>query len=120
MSPSKKIMLVEDDKNMRSVLRTLLEIEGYQVVIHPLDQPLDGILSSVHDSRPDVILLDYHLTDFSGLEVLKSLRADPDVKHTRVIMSSGSDVQDRCLAAGADDFLLKPYMPDELIRKLNK
>lgn len=115
-------MLVEDDATMQVVLRTLLELEGFQVSVAPDKKEMGEIIQSIRDAQPDIILLDVHLHNASGFEVLQKLRQDSDasVKQTRVIMSSGSDVQDQCLKAGADDFLMKPYMPDELIDKLRK
>lgn len=112
-------MLVEDDASMRAVLRTLLEIEGYEVALIPDRIALDGILQAIREAKPSVILLDVHLRDVSGFDVLQQLRAEPEIQTARVIMSSGMDVRDRCLAAGADDFLMKPYMPDELLNKLH-
>ena len=103
---------------MQAVLCTLLEIEGYEVVQTPSRQPLGDLLQSIHKEQPDLILLDVHLHDGSGLEVLRRVRADASVARTRVVMTSGMDMQDECLAAGADAFLLKPFMPDELLGKL--
>ena len=113
-----KVMLVEDDASMRAVLRTLLEIEGYEVALIPDRIALDGILQAIREAKPAIILLDVHLRDISGFDVLQQLRAEPEIQAARVIMSSGMDVRDRCMAAGADDFLMKPYMPDELLKKL--
>jgi DNA-binding response OmpR family regulator len=111
-------MLVEDDATMQAVLRTLLEIEGYQVAMASAKLPLDDLIQSIRDAKPDVLLLDVHLRDFTGYDVVQRIRSDADIASSRVIMSSGMDVKDRCMAAGADDFLMKPYMPDELIKKL--
>ncbi len=119
MATSNKIMLVEDDPTMQAVLRTLLEIEGFQVAqfVHPRD--LDDIVQSIRNASPDVILLDVHLRDISGYDVVQRIRQDAKMGKMRVIMTSGMDVKDQCMAAGADDFLLKPYMPDELMKKLH-
>jgi DNA-binding response OmpR family regulator len=118
MATSSKVMLVEDDVTMRAVLRTLLEIEGYQVALTQANQQIDGLIQSIRDEKPDVLLLDVHLRDISGLDVITRIRADSGISGVRVIMTSGMDVKDRCMSAGADDFLLKPYMPDELMQKL--
>ena len=112
-----KIMLVEDDPTMIAVLSTLLEIEGYQVIA-PANKTLDDIIQSIRSNQPDLILLDVHLRDVSGYDVIKQVRSDPGLTGTRVVMTSGMDVKEQCLEAGANTFLLKPYMPDELIEKL--
>ncbi len=115
---SPKIMLIEDDVAMLAVLRTLLELEGYQVAEAGGKRQIAEIVQAIRDDPPQTILLDVHLQKLSGFDILQQIRADPQICHTRVVMSSGMDVADQCLAAGADDFLLKPYMPDELIGKL--
>jgi DNA-binding response OmpR family regulator len=118
MATGNKIMLVEDDATMQSVLRTLLEIEGFQVTLAQARNQLDELVQSIHDAQPDAVLLDVHLRDVSGYDVLERLRADSTISGVRIVMTSGMDVKDQCMSAGADDFLLKPYMPDELIQKL--
>ncbi len=114
----KKIMLIEDDDSMKSVLGTLLELEGYKVMLAPDRRPMDEILQAVRNARPDVILMDVHLREVNGFDILKALRADPQLSSARIVMTSGMDVRDDCLKAGADDFLMKPYMPDELLKRL--
>lgn len=115
---STKIMLVEDDVSMQAVLQTLLEIEGYQVIIAPVRRVKQELLAFIIDEKPDVMLLDVHLRELSGIELLEELRQDAQFKNVRVVMTSGLDVQEKSLAAGADSFLLKPYMPEELLNKL--
>lgn len=110
-----KIMLLEDDPTMLSLLNTLLEIEGYQVS-HTLD--FLNTLEAIEQYNPDLILLDVNLREINGLDVLKDIREDKHLKDVTVIMSSGMDLKDECLDTGANDFILKPYMPDELVYKI--
>ncbi len=112
-----KIMLVEDDPTMISLLNTLLEIEGFEVV-RVVD--FDNVLQEIRQNQPDLVLMDVHLEDRDGVEVLTAVRADEEVRNVPIIMSSGMDLRDKCLRHGANDFLLKPYMPDELIFKIRK
>jgi CheY-like chemotaxis protein len=116
-SVGKKVMLVEDDPTMIAVLSTLLEIEGYQVST-PGNKALDEIVQAIRKECPDMVLLDVHIRDVSGYDVIQQVREDPSLNGTRIVMTSGMDVKERCLEAGADAFLLKPYMPDELMAKL--
>ncbi len=113
-----KVLLVEDDASMQAVLRTLLEIEGFQVVTAQALQSQPQLLHFIQDERPDVILLDVFLRDASGIDLLREMRKDKACSTIRVIMTSGMDVEERCMASGANGFLLKPFMPDELIQKL--
>ncbi len=112
-----KVLLAEDDYNMVSLLKTLLKMEGFDVVT-ALDKR-ESFLEVVRQEKPDVILLDVHLGDRNGLELVRDLRADQELKDTRVIMCSGINLETECLAGGADDFLLKPYVVDDLLRKLH-
>jgi DNA-binding response OmpR family regulator len=114
-----KIMLLEDDATMLSLLQTLLQMEGYQVVSMK-DDSLDGILSTVRQEGPDLALIDVHLREINGLEVLRTIRQDTSLAKTRVVMSSGMECRSECLNYGADEFILKPYMPDDLIDVIYK
>jgi CheY-like chemotaxis protein len=110
-----KIALVEDDPTMLSLLQTLLQMEGFQVVQITPDK-LDDFLEIIRSEKPDLTLMDVHLRQVSGLDLLKLLRQDPELKNNHVILSSGLDVRSQCQEAGADNFILKPYMPDDLIK----
>lgn len=112
-----KVLLAEDDITMVSLLKTLLKMEGYEVVAL---QPDEDILSAVRVEQPDVLLMDVYLSTQSGLEVLEQLRNSADTSGLRVVMSSGASVKEECLRRGADGFLAKPYMPDDLISMLRQ
>ncbi len=112
-----QVLLVEDDANMLLLLKTLLEMEGFQVrgaEAHP-----GKIVQTVQEQKPDVIVLDAHLSGGSGLEVTRQIRAR-STNGPRIVMISGMDLRDQCLKAGADAFLLKPFMPDELITTIRR
>jgi DNA-binding response OmpR family regulator len=113
-----KVLLAEDDITMVSLLKTLLSMEGYQVETL-LDKDGD-LLENIRSENPDFMLLDIFLGDENGIDIVREMRKIPDLKAVKVIMTSGIDKTEECLAAGADDFLLKPYMPEELIQKLHR
>ncbi len=108
----KKVMLADDDFTMVSLLKTLLNLEGYQVMTL-LDKPGD-ILKNIREAEPDILLLDVFLGDKNGVDIVRRIRKDPELKNVRIVMVSGLDKTEECLEAGADKFLLKPYMPNEL------
>jgi DNA-binding response OmpR family regulator len=114
---AKKVLLAEDDITMVSLLKTLLKMEGYQVVALNAE---DDVPAAVRRERPDVLLLDVHLFQQSGMEILDRLRNTSDTNRTCVVMTSGMNVKDECLRRGANDFLLKPYMPDDLFDVLDR
>ena len=111
-----KVLLADDDYTMVALLKTLLSMEGYQVATL-LDKTGD-ILENIRAAKPDIMLIDIFLGDRNGLDIVRQIRQMPDLNSIRIIMASGVDKTEECLAAGADAFLLKPYMPNELFEKL--
>jgi len=112
-----KVLLVEDDLTMVSLLMTLLKMEGFDVVALDVDADVPAVVRS---ERPDVLFLDVHLSNQSGLDVISNLRKNKQTRHVRVVMTSGLDMREECLKHGADGFLLKPFMPDDLIKVLKQ
>ena len=112
-----RIMLAEDDHTMVALLTTLLDMEGYQVVALSID---DDVYHAVRNDRPDILLLDVHLPNVNGLDVLDQLREDDETRDVKVVMTSGLNLELECKNHGADDFLLKPYMPDALLSILKR
>ena len=115
-----KVLLIEDDHTMVILLRTLLSFEGFEVAQLDDDENLEIIMDVVRREMPDAILLDVHLRQVNGLDLLRLIRQDENLNSTRVIMSSGLDFQARCRSEGADAFIQKPYMPEELIGKIRQ
>ncbi len=112
-----RILLLEDDETMQHLLKTLLEMEGFQVFLQP-DSELADVPQAVRTNAPDVILLDVHLRGGSGIDLLSHLKQEKDLSGIRVLMISGMDLREECLHAGADGFLLKPFMPDDLMQQI--
>jgi CheY-like chemotaxis protein len=110
-----KIMLAEDDPTMLSLLKTLLRMEGFETVT--LNEQ-ENVLEALHRELPEVILLDVHLTQGNGVDLLREIRSDYRMRNIFVIMQSGMNLVDECKSAGADAFLLKPYLPDTLIEAI--
>ncbi len=112
-----KVMLVEDDVTMLSLLTTLLEMEGFEVVKF-VEENQEKVFQTLREQKPDLVLLDVHLRQFNGLDLLKQIKKDDELGKMKVLMSSGMDFKIECKQAGADDFILKPYMPDALIAQM--
>lgn len=115
--PKLKVLLAEDDFTMVSLLKTLLKMEGYAVTALEADA---DVLSAVRKERPDVLLMDVHLFGKNGLDILQTIRGSADLRDLRILMSSGANVKDECLNGGANGFLMKPYMPDDLFKQLKQ
>jgi len=112
------ILVVEDEAPLLEVLRYNLEKEGYLV-----DVAEDGAvaLDKVQRNTPDLIILDWMLPELSGVEVCRRLRAEPDTKEVPVIMlTARGEEADRLkgLASGADDYVVKPFSPAELLARV--
>jgi DNA-binding response OmpR family regulator len=113
-----KICLIDDDPMMISLLKTFLGFEGYEVLAFA-DGDLRGhILEVLRRELPAVALIDVNLRSINGFDLLADIRQDAALAVMRVIMSSGMDFKAKCLQVGADGFLMKPYMPDDLVRLL--
>jgi DNA-binding response OmpR family regulator len=106
------LIVVDDDEVFSGLIKTVFEFEGYEVVLVP--RPGDVVLKA-REVRPVLLLMDVHSEGGDTLGVLRELRADETLKAMPVVMTSGMDRADECLAAGATDFILKPFRPDELI-----
>ena len=107
-----KVMLAEDDATMLSLLRTLLKMEGFDTITLGVEE---DVIEALRSETPDIVLLDVNLTQGNGIDFLRRIRRDDVLKSIVVIMSSGMPLAEECFEAGADSFLLKPYMPDTLI-----
>jgi DNA-binding response OmpR family regulator len=116
-SVPKKVMIVDDDRTMNSLLKTLLELDGFAVVLAPHGEM---VLPTALSEKPDAVLMDVHIADADGMELLKQIRLHPLLAKLPVIMSSGMDMEYECRLIGANAFILKPYPPDELSSTLKK
>jgi DNA-binding response OmpR family regulator len=110
-------MIVDDDKTTVTLLKTLLEMDGFDVVLVPRGSM---VMDKAHEEKPDLFLLDYHLADMEGTTIIKNLRADPQFVKTPIILSSGLNVEDEAKKAGANMFLVKPFEPGNLAGIFNK
>ena len=112
-----KVLLAEDDKTMVSLLKTLLHMEGFEV--QALDVNSD-VPSVVQREKPHALFMDVNLGGQSGMEILDSIRKQKELSDVRIVMTSGYNVKDECITRGANAFLLKPFMPDDLIKALKQ
>ncbi len=107
-----KIVLAEDDQTMVRLLSTLLTLDGFEV--RALG-PSEDVALAVEQERPDLLILDFLLANQSGLDILDMIRRSDSLSGLKVIMISGLNVREECLKHGANEFLLKPFMPEDLM-----
>src|ERR1051325_6034837 len=114
----KKILLIEDDADLFSLLKYNLEKEGFSMSGLQTGR---GALELCRQVRPDLILLDIMLPDSDGLDICKGIRKDPDLASTPIIfLTARASETDRIvgLEIGANDYVVKPFFVRELIARI--
>lgn len=112
------ILIVEDEADLVELLRYNLEREGYEVLATPSGEEA---LLIVEERHVDLMLLDWMLPHLSGIEVCRQLRRKPESRALPVIMLTARGEQAdrvRGLDTGADDYVTKPFAPEELIARI--
>jgi two-component system OmpR family response regulator len=110
-----RIVLAEDDATMVQLLGTLLRMEGYEVTA--VDGEAD-VSTAVEQLAPDALILDMIFAGQNGLEVVEAVRKGAIGAGLYILMMSGLSVREECLRRGADDFVLKPFDPGEILHLL--
>lgn len=114
-----RILVVDDSRTSRKILRTILEDAGHEVIGEAMDGQ-DGV-NKFKELRPDLVTLDITMPVMDGLEALKCIReVDGNAK---VIMVTAAGQQNKMIDAiklGASEFVTKPFEPEEIIKMVNK
>jgi diguanylate cyclase (GGDEF)-like protein len=113
-----KILIVDDDPDIRDVLKLTLSEENYEIL-----EAADGeeALRVIRSIQPDLILLDYKIPKVDGREVCRRIKKDLLLRHLPIIMVTGKgDINDKVggIDAGADDYVVKPFEPKELLARI--
>jgi len=115
---TKKILIADDNQNIRDALTYLLEDEGYELLLAK-----DGAetLQKVRDLRPDLLFLDVMMPEINGYDVCRTIKTDPLLKNTYVIMLTAKGQvaeQERGKEVGANEYIVKPFSPMEILAKV--
>lgn len=113
----KKVLIVEDQADIRELIRVTLEFESYE--IHEAANGPDG-LAAAQRLKPELMLLDVMMPGgMDGIEVCKKVKGSAELRRTKIIMLTAKGQQsDRAagIAAGADEYLIKPFSPLDLMK----
>jgi diguanylate cyclase (GGDEF)-like protein len=113
-----RVLIADDDEDLRDILRSVLEPAGFEVAEADAG---DRALAAVRTNPPSLVILDYMMPGMTGPQVCEQLRQDLILRHVPIIMLTGkSEVHDKVagLNAGADDYLVKPFEPTELLARV--
>ena len=110
-----KILIIDDDPDIRDVINITLTEEGYECI-----QAADGEegLKAIQTKSPDIVLVDYKMPRMNGPEVCRRVKEDVLLRHLPIIMVTGKkEISDKIqgIDAGADDYIVKPFEPKELL-----
>ena len=113
-----KVLVVDDDPEIVTFLSTLLELEGIESSVAT---SAAAALEQLQQGAPDLVLLDIAMPDRDGIDLCRELKNDPRTAEVPVFVVSarpGKDVVERALAAGAEEFIRKPFENSELISRI--
>jgi two-component system phosphate regulon response regulator PhoB len=121
MTPRRRVLVVDDEPHIGVVLRLQLEARGYEFSLARTLGEARALLADVA-SPPDVLLLDLHLPDGSGLDLLAELRRSPATRQLPVLVLTGDGDETVLVTSGAlgADVLTKPFSPSKLTARLGE
>ena len=112
-----QLLVIDDEPKLTDFLRMELEVEGYSVAV--AHDGASGLIAMRSDPTPDLVLLDWNLPDFTGLDICRRIRAT-GMKVPVLMLTGHNEVKDKveALDAGVDDYLVKPFSIEELLARL--
>jgi two-component system phosphate regulon response regulator PhoB len=122
----KTVLVVDDDSDIRALISWKLSLSGYATIVEADGE--GALLAAVGRSpqapgvRPDLVLLDWTMPRMSGIEVCEALRANPDTADIPIILLTAKAQESELaqgMAAGADEYIVKPFSPGDLLRRVN-
>jgi DNA-binding response OmpR family regulator len=116
VSETRRIVVIDDEESVRDVVTAYLEKDGFTVFAAASGR--DG-LALAEKKNPDLIVLDLMLPDVSGEEICEEVRSRSDVPIVMLTAKAGEEERIGGLVAGADDYLVKPFSPRELVARVH-
>lgn len=114
----KKILLLDDNKDLLLIVQIILKSQGYEVVQSAC---VVEALQKIKIHQPLLILMDVFIKEEDGRELCSQLKNDPESSHIKIILMSGIETENANLHfIGADDFIPKPFDYDDLLERVNR
>jgi DNA-binding response OmpR family regulator len=115
-----KIVIAEDEPDIRELIAFTLRFAGHEVITGNNGE--EGYLLAQRE-HPDLVMLDVRMPKLTGYEACKRIKADPELASTPVLFLSAKGQENEIeqgMAAGAEDYLLKPFAPDQLVERVKQ
>jgi DNA-binding response OmpR family regulator len=112
-----KILIIDDDPMTCSLLETILQMENYQTASAT---GLGDMFALLDQECPNFLILDFHLGSQETLEYVPLIRANANWQALPILMTSAIDRRSDCLDAGADEFVLKPFNWQDMLKIVNR
>ncbi len=114
------VLIADDEPSVRMLVQATIDADGYNVI-----EATDGneAWSLIQEHRPSLVLLDVRMPGRTGLEILRAIKAEPNLVATKVILLTASAQESEInagLVAGADFYLTKPFSPRDLLSKVDE
>ena len=114
------VLIADDEPSVRLLVQATIEPDGYHIL-----EATDGneAWSLIQEYRPSLVLLDVRMPGRTGLEILRAIKAEPDLVSTKVILLTASAQESEInagIVAGADFYLTKPFSPRDLLSKIDE
>ena len=115
---NKKVLVVDDEQLILDIVKSIVSSCSGEADSRPNAQNIIGIIKNFNY---DLLILDRYMPEHDGIDVLKAIKNDPYIKHTPVIMLTGESEKKeiiKCVQAGANGYVIKPFKPRDLISQI--
>ena len=117
MNKKEKILVLDDDPDIGTMIKMMLEYKGYSVTVSDRAEQANEILRT---DEVDLIIMDMLLSGVNGTDLCSELKKDSSLAHTPIIMiSAHPNAKEICLQAGADEFISKPFDMQDILSKID-
>jgi len=118
MNTTKKILVLDDDPDIGTMIKMMLEYKGYSVTV---SERAEHAYEVLRNDGVDLIIMDMLLSGVNGTDLCSELKKDSSLAHTPIIMiSAHPNAKEICLQAGADEFISKPFDMQDILSKIDR